>query len=154
MSYTDIDRHRDRIRRTLDRARHLDPGDNKRADLAAYGCVLLSGYVEQTTKSLVQIHCENRGASGSVARFIEKQLNRFQNAESSRIFDLINKLDPGLETQARASLSESQVSAIDSVVHLRHQFAHGGQATTSIERLDAYFVEIEAAMVSLRALLA
>jgi hypothetical protein len=154
VTYPDIDRHRLTIQRVLDRGKALDPGDPIRADLAKFVCVLVSGYIEQTMKRLVLIHCTNRGAAPTVQRHVEKQLKRFQNALVFRIYELVNTLDPAIEEQARQLLSAEQEAAIDSVVNLRHQFAHGGQAGTSLAQQETYFGEIEGALLQLRTLLA
>jgi hypothetical protein len=154
VSYAAIDRHRRGIEQTLARAKVLDPGSAMRADLAKYVCVLASGYIEQTTKALVLVHCSNRGVTPSVQRYVERQLKRFQNAETSRIFDLLNALDPMIEASFRATVTPERESAVDSVVHLRHQIAHGGQATTSIDQQEQYLQLIEQFLIELRTRLA
>lgn len=155
MTYGSIDAHRTRIDRVIARAKALDPGDPVRGDLAQHVCILVSGYIEQTVKSLVLVHCSNRGVPATVERYVRGQLRRyFQSADAERIYALVGALDPSLEVALRAKLSPAQEAAITSVVRLRHQFAHGGQAGTSIARQESYRGLIEAGLVDLRQVLA
>lgn len=155
MSYVAIDAHRRRIDKVVAHATSLDPGDQIRGDLARYICVLVSGYIEQTVKSLVLVHCANRGVASTVERYVAAQLKRhFQSADTERILQLINLLDPAYEESFRARLSKPQEEAINSVVRLRHQFAHGGEAGTSVAQQQTYRTLIEAALLDLRMILA
>lgn len=114
-----------------------EDSDEKRAELARHACVLASGYVEVCCRDIISSQ-----ASPAVCRYIQSQLQFFQNPNMENILQLIGSFDPGLRANVEDSLDPRHKDAIDSIVANKNSIAHGRNVGISYVHIKNY---IEAA---------
>jgi len=95
-----------------------------------YLCVLVSGFVEESLRVLLEEYCSTKGPT-SLQRFISRELSEITNCKTGKIASVLNRFDPTWETeflqqiQAKSLLADEIKNALDSVVSNRHLIAHG-----------------------------
>ena len=136
----------DRLKRLLDntfsRVDQLGTDLEVRSDLARYLCVLVSGYVENAVVELILAHCA-RQAAPSVQRYVESTLERFTNVNREKLLQLVGTFDSDLLVKLENYIVDEREAALNSVVALRHQIAHGGSAGISYARIREYYSSIQ-----------
>lgn len=108
------------------------------ADLACYLCVLVAGYLEQAARHILGDFAA-RKAHPSIARFAERRLGAFTNANSRKLCDLVGDFDAQFRERMEDFVSGERKDAIDSVIANRHQIAHGRDVGLTIFRISAYY---------------
>ena len=111
-----------------------------RSDFARYLCVLVSGFVEKAVVALlmgyVRTHCEPK-----LHKFVDTEIKRrSMNPSSSKLLDLLGGLDSEWREALDKILVDEKKSAINSVVSLRNQIAHGEHCPTlTYSRIRDYY---------------
>lgn len=137
MSGYSVPAHQARIDAALSRAETV--GDLQlQADLARYLCVLVAGFIEQTTRHILGDYAV-RKAHPHIARYVEGQLERFTNANTQRLLDVVGSFDPEARKRLEAAVSGERKDAIDSVVANRHEIAHGRNVGLTLIRIGTYY---------------
>ena len=113
-----------------------------RADFARYLCVLVSGFMERAIAEHVMEGC--RGSIPIVVRFVESRLGRFQNANAKKIAQLVGSFSQPWKRELEDFYEEGGKEAIDSVVALRNQIAHGTPVGLTYSRIKDYYEQIMA----------
>jgi hypothetical protein len=130
-----------RLRQRLDAAfaRFDKVGDDLevRADFARYLCVLVSGFLERALVELAT-ECARQQAAPVVRSYAAKQLARFQNANMERVLQLVGSFSPEWRTQTETFVEGPVKDAVDSLVAVRHQIAHGEQASITFHGIREY----------------
>jgi len=116
-----------------------------RAHFARYLCVLVSGYVERCCVALAIEWCRKQSSPG-VQRYVNAQLDRFQNPGRQRIIDFVTAFDPQWGKLADGFIVEARAAALESIVARRHQIAHGDEAGISYAQVQQYYVAIAEVM--------
>jgi hypothetical protein len=111
------------------------------ADLACYLCVLVAGYLEQAARHILGDFAV-RKAHPSVARFVERRLGGFTNANSRKLCDLVGDFDSQARERMETFVSGERKDAVDSVIANRHQIAHGRDVGLTIIRISAYYEHV------------
>jgi hypothetical protein len=71
-----------------------------RSDHARYLCVLVSGFLEQAVVELLLEYVRKTSAP-AVQRHVERRLDRFMNANSGRLLELLGSFDPDWQTELK-----------------------------------------------------
>lgn len=109
-----------------------------RADFARYLCVLVSGYIERAVEELAIEHCRTWGPR-TVLSFSTSTLRRLQNVNCEKLLNLLGRFDLQWMHEAEAFVVDDRKTALDSVVALRNQIAHGENVGVTFARVDAYY---------------
>lgn len=134
-----IESHRRRINAVLVRGESLSLDQSEmRADMAKYACVLTSGLVEVSVRTLLRDWCTPRCHPISL-RYVDSQLRQFQNPKIGVVLDLIGNFDEAWRTMLETRLSDEQKDAVNSVVANRHRIAHGDNVGLSLVPMRRYF---------------
>jgi hypothetical protein len=112
------------------------------SDFARYLCVLVSGYLERSVKELVLEHARKNG-SPSLQRFVEQQTSRFANANAERLLKLLGSFDPDWRRTLESTLATEHKAAVDSVVSLRNNIAHGATVGVTYQRIHEYYLRVK-----------
>jgi RiboL-PSP-HEPN len=135
------------------RVQSLDLGQVElRADFARYLCVLVSGYLDQTMREMTGEFTRLR-AQPLIANLVVKLTDRTTNLKASKIRDHLLMIDPSWEAEIDTILVDRAKDAVNSVVALRHQIAHGQSADITIARMTSYYADIKKLIVALRKLM-
>lgn len=108
------------------------------SDLACYICVRVSGLLEQSLYDCL-LDYTIKHSNGTVASFVERQLDKFQNAKSGKIGDLLGAFDPTWKSEFEVRPEREH---IDAVVGLRHQIAHGENTGVTLGTIKSYLASV------------
>jgi RiboL-PSP-HEPN len=150
---SEVNSLRNRLSAAFDRARGLDTADLEiRSDYARYLCVLVSGFVETAVAELAIDHCRNR-APTSVSNYASNQLGRIQNLKGQKLLQVVASFEKKWSIDLSTFMDGARKDALDSVVNLRNQIAHGESVSLSLGRITQYFEKIDEIVVYIEKLL-
>lgn len=127
-----------RLDATFKRIDLIDDSSEVKSDFAKYLCILVSGFLEYSARELVQEHTR-RQSSPTVQSFVESNTRRFTNANSEKLRQLLGRFDSDWGTELGNFLTDERKEAVDSVVTLRNQIAHGQQVGITFVRISEYY---------------
>lgn len=129
-----------RLNEAFERARDFDALGPLSVDLSRYLVVLVAGWMEQSAFELARARCR-RDASGPVQSFSLAHLDRTRNARHEELLDLVGRFDKGWRDQLDSFITSDKKEAINSIIGLRNQVAHGNPWThnASVARVSNYF---------------
>jgi hypothetical protein len=116
-----------------------------RADMARLLCVMVSGWLEQAVYELATERCR-RHVSGPVLAYAISQLQWSRNPTTETLAALIGCFDLAWQEEFLSFLTLAQKEAINSVVGLRNDVAHGrwqGTSSLTVSRVLGYFNLVE-----------
>ncbi len=138
MNNVQVVQHKQRLDALFDKAAELTNDAELLSNWAKYLCVLASGFIEASVRTLIREYVGAR-ANREVSHYVSQKLRRFQNAKMSKILDLLgdfsSEMRENLDTATKGELKD----AIDSVVSNRHQIAHGGFVGMSYVNIKDYY---------------
>jgi hypothetical protein len=134
----EVDRLRQVLDATFDRASRLLPEPELQSDFARYLCVLVSGFLEQAVQEFILEHTR-RNASTRVLRYVESQLRRLTNIKAQRLVELFGTLDETWGTELESFVIDERKAAVDSVVELRNRISHGHHVDLTMNRVIGYY---------------
>lgn len=112
------------------------------SDFARYLCILVSGYLEKSVYELVVEHARKTHAQ-SLQRFVDQRTKNFTNAKSQKLYNLLGDFDPEWRSLLEAHLAGELKDAVDSVVALRNNIAHGQSVGLTYARVSDYYSRIK-----------
>lgn len=144
MSWHEVERHAQIVDSVLARARRIPLSEppELQADLARYVTVLVSGYLEQSVKSIFG-ECIRVRAAPEVHRYAERRLTRIRNPNATDLAVLAGDFKAEWRTEVERLLSDPRKAAVDSVVANRHQIAHGRSVGIGLVEISNYYAEIQ-----------
>lgn len=138
-------RQKGAIDRAFARANAVDVNNHElKSDLAKHLCVLISGWLENAAYELARQRCK-RHASGPVLSFAISQLAWTKNPTTDTLLTLVGYFDLTWRDNFDSYLNIERSSAVNSIVGLRNDIAHGkwqGTATMSLARVAAYYSQV------------
>lgn len=138
-----VDALRKRLDATFARVASLREADIEvQSDFARYLCILVSGYVETVVAQIAVEHCERR-APLSVSNYAGSQLSRMQNLNSERLLQFVGFFDSLWREELQTFIDGRRKEALDSVVALRNQIAHGKHVGVTYVRIRDYYQAIQ-----------
>lgn len=144
---------RNRLDSTFERVASISMEDSElRSDGARYLCVLVSGFLETSVTALI-IGYVSQVSHPRAAKLVEKHLRRTTNLKAEKLAQLIGSLDAQWENDLRDFMDDEAKAAIDSVVDLRHQIAHGGHTSVSYNTVRSYYKGVLSTVSFLESLL-
>lgn len=137
MSVYTVAGHRSRIDAIFARAAGVTDMELQ-ADLASHLCVVVSGFVEQATRHIFAEYARTK-ANAAVARYVERQLEGFMNANAAKLCQISGAFNAQWGTDLEAYLEGQRKDALDSVVANRHNIAHGRSVGVTYVRIKEYY---------------
>jgi hypothetical protein len=133
-----------RLDATFQRYRKLDSNVDLEAksDFAKYLCVLVAGYLEKAVAELVLEHARRSGKA-TLQKYVETNTKRFTNAKCEKLKALLGSFDNDWRNRLDLILKDEFKDAVDSLIGLRHQIAHGGSASVTYQRINDYYERIQ-----------
>lgn len=108
------------------------------SDFARYLCVLVSGFVENAITVLATAYCRNR-SQPPVGNYAGSQLGRLQNLNSERLMQVVGAFEGTWREELSGFLDGPRRDALDSVLSLRNQIAHGRSVGLTYVRIHEYY---------------
>lgn len=141
-----LTQHVDATFKRADRLRTVvSPLDETHADYAKYLCVVLSGYLEVAISILLNARLQLGLDDEKAKRYFKATFTEFRNPEPNRILDLLDKCDNSWRLTTTKYLEhDGRGLAVESVVSLRNQIAHGGNPSyATFSNVDSYRPKIK-----------
>jgi hypothetical protein len=105
---------------------------------ARYICVLISGLIENSIKIYIENYVQSRG-NPKLASFIAESIKYETNMTCEKISKFLGKFDTAWSIAFEAHLTDERKDAVNSVIALRHQIAHGQHVGVTYSRIKRYF---------------
>ena len=106
---------------------------------ARYFCVLTAGLIENALKEIYSEYV-TRVASSPVGSYARSRLATLQNPNADKFVEVVGSFDPSWATALEKFMSDNgRKDAIDSVMAIRHNIAHGKNAGITYTRIADYF---------------
>lgn len=134
MSALEIARGQQRIDHLFKLAQDLPPEVS--SHWGRYLCILTAGYLETSIRAVYVEYAQKR-SHPSVARYVEKGLQSFQNPNMQRVADLARTFDP--VWAERLELDDKLRDSVNSILANRHLIAHGRHSEITVGRLRPLF---------------
>ena len=140
----EVERLKQKLDATFGRVSKVVPVDDPEllSDFARYLCVLVAGFLEQSVIELTLEHVRNH-SEASVQGYAENRLRQFTTANAQRITDLIGTFDAGWRSDLESYLVDERKAAVDSVVALRHNIAHGRYVGVTMATIKEYYPRVK-----------
>ncbi len=151
----EVERRRRVIDSVLARARALagqPDADALQADYARYVCVLASGFIERAIAELIIAYVEGK-APRQIRSYLEASLSRLTNVDKERLLRVIGALDAGWRNEMDLYVVDRRLEALNSVIGLRHDIAHGGGGSLSLHGMETYWKSVQEIIDKLEELL-
>ncbi|WP_413174208.1 HEPN domain-containing protein [Anabaena azotica] len=122
-----------------------------RSEWSRYLCVLVSGFIEESLRVLLEKYCEGK-AVPNIQNLVRKQIQDITNCKTNRIIEILGKFSTNWETEFRNKIeSESKIdgeikNAIDTVINNRHSIAHGRSTPMSYSNISNYYKNVKKAV--------
>lgn len=139
-----VDYRRRIIDAAFERARTISGIPNVeavQADYARYLCVLVSGFVEKAAAELILEYSQDKAAR-QIQSFLDSNLRRLTNVDTDRLLKIMGSLDAIWEEKLNQFMDDKRQQALNSIVGLRHDIAHGGGGGISLNQVQQYWETI------------
>lgn len=150
MNNVSIVRLKDRLDALFESTRRLPDSDETRSHWARYLCVLVSGFIEESVRVLLTDYSSTH-ADKRIQNFIAYRLIRVQNPKVGVILDLLGNFDESWRDNYATQIRGELGAAIDSVVAVRHEIAHGKSTGISVVTISDYWKRVVQAIEILEA---
>jgi hypothetical protein len=141
----DVDLRRRRIDAVFARAKELTDRANSaemQADYAKHLCVLISGHVEKSIGDLLLVYADGKTAR-PILGFLEAAVRRLTNMDTDRVLVAVGSLDHGWRVAMEVFIDDRRRQALNSVVGLRNDIAHGGVGSITLNQIERYWEAIQ-----------
>jgi len=133
----EVHRHKRRLDALFDKVESIDDIEMK-AEWAKYLCVLTSGYIEQSVRTILSDFADDR-AHDFVSNYVSSQLDYFNNPKAGKIEEAVRGFNPQWADQIRDAVEGEIKEALNSIVANRHQIAHGRDVDLSFVRMKDFY---------------
>jgi len=137
-----VQRERQRLDDAFKRASGVKGDPELSSDFARHLCVLVSGFLEQSAIELLLEHVRQR-SSQSIQRHVGQSLRRFSSPKANKLIALFGSFDPAWEADLKGYLVDQHKDAVDAVVDLRHNIAHGRDTLVTMSRISEYYDRVK-----------
>ena len=106
---------------------------------ARYLCITCAGFLENGLKEIFKDYLRARCAP-PILKFGSKTLERVTNANAQKFVDLCGQFNDEWRIDLETFLADNgRKEAMDSIISIRHNLAHGGDYGVSLVRMRDYF---------------
>lgn len=139
MKSASVSRRQARLDSVFAKVASLPAGDIElQSHWARYLCILVSGFMEASVREIYAEYAANK-ASPNVANYVADALKRFQNPNMERILQVTGAFSKSWEDDLRRATEGDLRDAVDSIVAVRHQIAHGESGGITVVRMKEYY---------------
>lgn len=133
--------HKQKLDSLFAKTKDLDSDPELIAHWSRYLCVLVSGFVEASVRTLIADYATARSAP-EIAHFVGSKLKMFTNAKINKLLDLVSEFGDEFREDFAKSVTEEIKDAVDSVVSNRHLIAHGKDVGIGISAITKYYQSV------------
>src|ERR1022692_85814 len=151
MSYRNIEEAERRIDSIFDKAKQLDSDSELLSHFARYLCVLISGYLEMSIRTIYG-HYAKSNSNSNIASFVSLKLKAFQNPTTEKILQLTYSFNKTWGDSLKTSLEGEMADAVDSIVANKNLIAHGTNVGLTIGSITVYYSQARKVVTSIERL--
>lgn len=137
-----VEQNRARVQAVFERAAAANATAEVESDLARHLCVLVSGFVEKSVAELLAAFARRVG-SPVLQNYVENNLRRLTNVNKEKLLQLLGSFEADWSKEYAAFVVDERAAALNSVVALRNQIAHGELSTLSLGQMRKYWEGIQ-----------
>jgi hypothetical protein len=121
------------------------------SEWAKYLCVLVSGFIEQSIRVLLEEYCKKR-ADLTIQKYVIRQIGDITNCKTNKIREILGKFSDGWksdfdrEIEAKSRVIDQIRNSLDSVVANRHDIAHGKSVGMSYSTISRWYDSVKVAV--------
>jgi hypothetical protein len=108
---------------------------------AKYLCVLVSGFIENSLKTIFSEYVKNR-SHVHIINYVQNNIKYITSLNEDSIAQLLGSFNNDWYQIFKSTVSDSQKDALDSVVANRHLIVHGRTVGLTYIRIKVYFEHI------------
>ena len=138
----EVNRQRAHLDSVFSRVKGLNADAELLSDFARYLCVLVSGFVEQATIELL-IEYARTHANTRILGHVERSIRHLTNLKTQRLIDVVGGFDADWRYRLETFIVDEYKDALDGIVELRNNVAHGKYVGVTLSRVDDYYVRIK-----------
>lgn len=138
----EVARQQRQLDTTFSRAQGLHADLELLSDFARYLCVLVSGFVEQTTIELL-IEYARTHSDPRIQRHVERNVRHATNLNAQRLIDTVGAFDPVWRSELEQFIVDEYKDALDGIVNLRNGVAHGRYVGVTFSRASDYYGRVK-----------
>jgi hypothetical protein len=140
--------HKQKLDALFAKTKDLNSDAELIAHWSRYLCVLVSGFVEASVRTLIADYATSR-SSPEIAHFVGTKLKIFTNAKTNKILDLVAEFGNDFREELAKVLTDELKDSVDSVVSNRHLIAHGQDVGIGIATIKKYYSSVVTAVEEL-----
>ncbi|MCY4464045.1 MAG: HEPN domain-containing protein [Chloroflexi bacterium] len=110
-----------------------------RSAFESYLCIRTYAFVETSIRTILLRYVRQVAGDDAVENFVASQLKRHPNLSYSVLINLLGRFDPEWATMIKESTNAMMRVALDGLVNLRNNIAHGDDVDISLKDLQSYF---------------
>lgn len=139
MRNEDLDLELQRLRTLIEQGSNATTDLNIVSHWGRYLCIMAAGFLEQSIQTIYQDFA-NRSAPPRVARYVSRRLRRVRNPNAEEFLQTAGHFDNQwrLDLQEFFSRDARPKEAINSIMSLRNNIAHGGSASIAPHTVRDY----------------
>jgi hypothetical protein len=137
----EVNRRRQQLDATFARAVRLAGDAELLSDYARYLCVLVSGFLEQAVVEILIEYTRNH-SDRRVQRHIEQRI-QLTNLKVQRLVDVLGGFDADWRQELEGFLVDEYKDAVNGIVDLRNNIAHGQFVGITMTRVSDYYTRIK-----------
>ncbi|MFY9317671.1 MAG: HEPN domain-containing protein [Burkholderiales bacterium] len=115
------------------------------ADYARHLCVLISGHIEKSVLDIAVEYSMGKTAA-PIRSYLESSLSRLTNVDKDRLLQVVGSFDATWRERTDKYVIDEKLAALNSIVGLRNNIAHGGAAAVSLGQVERYWASIQEIM--------
>lgn len=140
MRNPELSQHLRRIKDLIERTRYATDNIELQGHWGRYLCVQAAGFIENSLQTVYGEFASN-SSSPQAAAFIANRLRQVTNPKAARFLEIAGLFNSEWRSglyQFMARDNGIGKSAIDSIMNLRNQIVHGGNAPISVAQVADY----------------
>jgi hypothetical protein len=138
MRSKEVDAYKRHLDDVFSKASMLPDSLEVQAHWARYLCILVSGFLETSVQAVLREYARDK-ASPNVQNCVESRLKQLQNAKMHKILELLGAFSPEWRNGFESATKGECADAVNSVVGLRNNLAHGDSAAITLSRIAEHY---------------
>lgn len=137
----ELNKQHDRIVNLVSRASSsFAPDDEMLSEIAKYGCVLCSGFLENSISLIFSEFVKSNIQNQPIINYTNKCLNKIQNPKKGIIIELVKTFNFEWSNELEEFINQEERGAsINYIITERHRIAHGDNSEITVNRLMIHF---------------
>lgn len=138
MRNTELVRYNQKLDSLFKKAREISEDAEVQAHWARYLCVLVCGFLEIAVRTTYREYARNK-AHPNVSNYVTRKLDLFRSPKMGNIVELTKLFSKEWADDLELATEGQLKDAVDSIVAVRHEIAHGKDTGISYVQLREYY---------------